>query len=435
MENALEKRLTDLYLSNADLIAEGLPAAMNRPRGEALETFNLTGIPPRGSAYGDRYHYTGLREVFGAEYESYFTPSYTEVEPTYPDMQGIHVPFLNGFCRAGEPLREEPSGVICGSLAAAAVRHPDLVARYYDRLAGGQSDAVSALNTAFIQDGVFVYVPRGVEVPEPIVVTFDRYDEGEALLTFSRCLFVCEENSRVRIVIDHRSQSDGASLDCQTREVFPARGAEIEIVETIRTNDRSSLVSSCYAEQRADSRLHTLSVALSGRLVRSDQRVRLAEPGAENRTDGLMLSGPGEHIDFYTDIEHAAPDCTSRELFRGIASDGGTGVFSGRILVAQDAQRTQAFQQSNNLLLGPGAHIYAKPQLEIYADNVKCSHGATVGQLSAEAVYYMRQRGISLRDARRLQMFGFAGQVIGRTPVEGLTETIEAMAAAKIEKM
>jgi len=435
MENALEKRLTDLYLSNADLIAEGLPAAMNRPRTEALETFNLTGIPPRGSGCGDRYHYTGLREVFGAEYESYFTPSYAGVQPTCPKVRGLHIPFLNGFCRAAEPLREEPSGLICGSLAAASVRYPELVGRYYGRLSGHRDDAVATLNTVFAQDGVFVYVPRGVEVVDPIVVTFARYNEGEALRTFSRCLFVFEENSRARIVIDNRSQGDGASADCQTREVFPGRGAEVEIVETIRSNDRSSLVSSCFAEQRADSRLHTLSVALSGRLIRSDQYVRLAEPGAENRTDGLLLCGPGEHIDFYTDIEHAAADCTSRELFRGIASDGGTGVFSGRILVAQDAQRTQAFQQSNNLLLGPGAHIYAKPQLEIYADNVKCSHGATVGQLSAEAIYYMRQRGISLRDARRLQMFGFAGQVIGRTPVEGLTETIEAMAADKIERM
>lgn len=435
MENALEKRLTDLYLSNADIIAEGLPASMNRPRSEALETFNLAGIPDRGSARGDRYHYTGLREVFGAEYESYFTPSYAGVEPVCEDLPGRHIPFLNGFCRAAEPLVEEPSGVIFGSLAEAAVRHPDLVGRHYDRLAGAQGDAVSALNTVFVQDGAFVYVPRGTEVAEPVVVTFARYGEGEALRTFSRCLFVFEEGSRARIVIDNRSQGGEAGLDCQVREVFVARGAEVEIVETIRANDRSSLVASCFAEQHAESRLHTLSVALGGRLLRSDLRVRLAEPGAENRTDGLMLCGAGEHVDFHTDIVHAAPDCTSRELFRGIASEGGTGVFSGRIYVAQDAQRTQAFQQSNNLLLGPGAHIYAKPQLEIYADNVKCSHGATVGQLNAEAVYYMRQRGISLHDARRLQMFGFAGQVIGRTPVGGVTETLEALAAAKIESM
>ena len=435
MENELEKRLTDLYLSNADMIAEGLPPEVNRPRTEALETFNLTGIPAKGSSGEDRYHYTGLREAFAAEYESYFTPSYGHIRPSHLAIRGVHVPFLNGFCRAERSLRTEPSGAIYGSLAAAAARYPELVGRYYNRLAGVRGDAVSALNTVFAQDGAFVYVPRGVEVDEPIVVTFDRYGEDEALRIFTRSLFVFEEGSRAGIVIDDRSQSDVVSLDCQAREIFLDRGARVEIVELIGDEGRGSFVSSCFAEQREASRLHTLSVALGGRLVRSEQQVGLSGPGAENRTDGLMLCGPDEHVDFQTDIRHLAPDCTSRELFRGIASDGGTGVFGGRIYVAPDAQRTQAFQQSDNLLLGSGAHVYAKPQLEIYADNVKCSHGATVGQLSAEAVYYMRQRGISLRDARRLQMFGFASQVIGRTPVEGLTEAVEAMAAAKIERM
>ena len=183
------------------------------------------------------------------------------------------------------------------------------------------------------------------------------------------------------------------------------------------------------------SRLHTLSVALDGRLVRSNQQVRLLGSGAENHTNALMLCGAGEHIDFNTSLEHVAADCTSYELVKAIAADGGTGVFGGRIYVAQDAQRTQAYQQNNNLLLGDAAHVYSKPQLEIYADNVKCSHGATVGRLSAEALYYMRQRGLSDRDARRLQMFGFANQVIEKIPVEGLTGTIEELAAAKIDRM
>ena len=251
----------------------------------------------------------------------------------------------------------------------------------------------------------------------------------------ARNLFVFESGSRAQVVIENRSASDETYFDCQVREVFAAEDARADIVELFRLNGRSSIVSGSFTEQQASSRVHTLSVGLEGRLIRGDQHVALKGRGAENHTDGLMLSGAGQHIDFTTDIQHISRDCTSYEVFKGIASDGGTGVFSGRIYVAQDAQKTQAYQQSNNLLLGDGAHIYAKPQLEIYADDVKCSHGATVGQLSEEAVYYMRQRGIPEQTARRLQMAGFINQVVERTPVEGLTERIERLAADKIERM
>ena len=274
-----------------------------------------------------------------------------------------------------------------------------------------------------------------VRVARPLLVTFAHYSEDEALRCFARSLFVFERDSEAQLVIDDRSEGDGAALDCQVRELFVGSGARVELVELLRLGDRSTLVSSSFAEQWESSRLHTLSVALDGRLVRSNQQVRLLGSGAENHTNALMLCGAGEHIDFNTSLEHAAADCTSYELVKAIAADGGTGVFGGRIYVAQDAQRTQAYQQNNNLLLGDAAHVYSKPQLEIYADNVKCSHGATVGRLSAEALYYMRQRGLSDRDARRLQMFGFANQVIEKIPVEGLTGTIEELAAAKIDRM
>ena len=434
MDGSLEKRLGDLYWSNADIISESAPV-LNAPRADALVAFNLTGVPARGSAGGDRYHYTGLREAFGAEYESYFTPSYASASVRHLDLEGGRAGFMNGFHSGAEPLTETPEGVLYGSLAAAAVRYPDLIGRYYNRLSGEHGDALSALNTVFAQDGAFVYVPQGVRAERPFVISFSYYSEGESLAGFARNLFVFESGSRAQVVIENRSASDETYFDCQVREVFAAEDARADIVELFRLNGRSSIVSGSFTEQQASSRVHTLSVGLEGRLIRGDQHVALKGRGAENHTDGLMLSGAGQHIDFTTDIRHISRDCTSYEVFKGIASDGGTGVFSGRIYVAQDAQKTQAYQQSNNLLLGDRAHIYAKPQLEIYADDVKCSHGATVGQLSEEAVYYMRQRGIPEQTARRLQMAGFINQVVERTPVEGLTERIERLAADKIERM
>ena len=164
MDGSLEKRLGDLYWSNADIISESAPV-LNAPRADALVAFNLTGVPARGSAGGDRYHYTGLREAFGAEYESYFTPSYASASVRHLDLEGGRAGFMNGFHSGAEPLTETPEGVLYGSLAAAAVRYPDLIGRYYNRLSGEHGDALSALNTVFAQDGAFVYVPRAA-LPE-----------------------------------------------------------------------------------------------------------------------------------------------------------------------------------------------------------------------------------------------------------------------------
>ena len=198
---------------------------------------------------------------------------------------------MNGFHSGAEPLTETPEGVLYGSLAAAAVRYPDLIGRYYNRLSGEHGDALSALNTVFAQDGAFVYVPRGVRVARPLLVTFAHYSEDEALRCFARSLFVFERDSEAQLVIDDRSEGDGAALDCQVRELFVGSGARVELVELLRLGDRSTLVSSSFAEQWESSRLHTLSVALDGRLVRSNQQVRLLGSGAENHTNALMLCG------------------------------------------------------------------------------------------------------------------------------------------------
>lgn len=435
MENSLEKQLVDLYLANADMIAEGLPPLINRPRTEALEVFNLLGLPVRGSANGDRYHYTDLRHAFDKEYEHYFTPSYTGVSPCSWSVDGEHLLFMNGFCAMPEPMTCLDNGVLFGSLAAASTTYPDLVGRHYNRLAGAQEDAMAALNTAFAQDGAFIYVPRGVQVEKPFVITLSHYSEGEAIAGFLRNLFIFEEGSRGVILLDNRSQCDEQALCCQLRELFAAKNSHIEVIELLHMNDRSTLLSDSFCEQQAASRLHTLSMAIGGELIRSDQHIHLEGAAAENHTDGLMLCGAGEHLDLTTDIRHIAPHCTSHELIRGVAADNGTGVFSGRIYVAQHAQQTQAYQQNNNLLLGNEAHIYTKPQLEIYADDVKCSHGATIGQLNDEAIYYMRQRGISEADARRLQLAGFVNQVIDKCPVEEITDGLKILSSGKIEKM
>lgn len=433
MEPSIEKKLTELFLSNAELLDEGQSPLLTRPRRAALEALNLLGIPPKGPGNGDRYHYTDLRGVFGEEWEHYFTPSHPGVAPDDLPGQMHRMKFLNGFCCDARHLTRLADGVVFGSLAAAAREYPGLVGKYYNTLPHGHGSAVAELTAAFVQDGAFVYVPRGIRVELPFAVECGLYGDGEAVASFGRNLFIFEEGSQAQLVIDYRTLSGERNLACRTREIFVGSGARVEMVESCRLNERSSLISASYARQQGDSVLHGVSVGLSAGLMRNEQTVLLEGRGAENHTNGLTIAGEQEHLDFATDIEHIASDCTSYQLFKGLAADGGTSVFSGRIYVAQDAQRTQAFQQNNNLLLSDDAHVYAKPQLEIYADNVKCSHGATVGQLDPEAIYYMRQRGIGLEDARRLQMYGFVLDVLGESRVQEMNELFDREIASKIE--
>ena len=433
MEPSIEKKLTELFLSNAELLDEGQSPLLTRPRRAALEALNLLGIPPKGPGNGDRYHYTDLRGVFGEEWEHYFTPSHPGVAPDDLPGQMHRMKFLNGFCCDARHLTRLADGVVFGSLAAAAREYPGLVGKYYNTLPHGHGSAVAELTAAFVQDGAFVYVPRGIRVELPFAVECGFYGDGEAVASFGRNLFIFEEGSQAQLVIDYRTLSGERNLACRTREIFVGSGARVEMVESCRLNERSSLSSASDARQQGDSVLHGVSVGLSAGLMRNEQTVLLEGRGAENHTNGLTIAGEQEHLDFATDIEHIASDCTSYQLFKGLAADGGTSVFSGRIYVAQDAQRTQAFQQNNNLLLSDDAHVYAKPQLEIYADNVKCSHGATVGQLDPEAIYYMRQRGIGLEDARRLQMYGFVLDVLGESRVQEMNELFDREIASKIE--
>ena len=434
MERSLENRWIERYRAWAATRGAASVPLLEAVRRKALEAFERLEIPAKGSGHGDRYHYTDLRTAFAGEYRlaTEAAPASATDSDSLP-IQGHRIRLLNGGC-GEKTLTRLSNGVIFGSLAAAARQEPSLVERYYDTLTDPQ-DVFSAMSALWMQDGVFVYVPTGVEEPLPFVIEDEVGDGGEALYCFARHLFVFERGSAARLVWDHRSRGEASTLKCGTREVSVGEDARIEMVELYRLSAQAVSVSGGYVRQARNSRFESLSASFNGALLRHDLTVMLDGCGAENRTDGVMLAGEAEKFDYTTDIRHHVSDCISSEQFKSIASGEGTAVFSGRIYVAPDAQRTNAYQQNNGLILNTGAHVYTKPQLEIYADDVKCSHGATVGQLDPEAIYYMRQRGISLQEARRLQMYGFVREVLGKTRIEGLAEVLEAMAVDKIDRL
>lgn len=428
-ENKLTTDFLNLYLANLDMIKEGTPEFMNAARTDAIESFNILGIPGQKS---EKYKYLNISKLFEKEFEKYFAPK--KIDFNIDDIFKCDVPSLdtdtllvvNGFYYGANKLEVLPNGVIMGSLAEAAKQYPDLVKKHYGKYADVSDEGLVALNTAFAQDGIFLYVPRSVVIEKPIQV-INILLSDEAIFVQPRNLIILDENSQAKVVVCDHTLSPQNFLTNAVTEVFAGPASNLEYIRMQNEHNGSFHLMNIYIHQEANSVVNTNTIALHGGVIRNNINVKLSGEGAENHIYGLSLVDKTQHVDNYSFVDHAVPRCTSFELFKNIVDDMGTGAFNGRILVRPDAQKTLAFQSNNNLLLTDDARMYTKPQLEIYADDVKCSHGATVGQMDENALFYMRARGIGMREARLLQMFGFAHDVIQKITIEPLRERIDEL--------
>jgi len=426
----IREELINLYQSNLDLITRGSADLLNQHREDALKHFKLLGIP---SQKNEKYKYCKIEPLFGFEYQKVFAPKRIafNVDDIFrcdiPELDTHLALVLNGFyLPKGEKLTTLPNGVIYGSLAEAAVRLPDLVKGRYNSLAENQSDGLVALNTAFAQDGVFVYIPHNVIESKPIQIINLLMSDTNQIVQY-RNLIVVDEGAQANVLVCDHTLSPKRFLSNVVTEIFVGNNAQLEFVKMQNEHNDSAQLTHTYAHQQADSRLVTNVLSLHGGFIRNNLSVTLAGEGADAQLYGLYLTDRTQHTDNFTFIDHAVPNCTSNELYKGILDDQATGAFNGKIMVRRDAQKTQAYQSNNNLLLTADARMSTKPQLEIYADDVKCSHGATVGQLDNEALFYMRARGIGEREAKLLLMFGFAHDVVKRISIDTLRERIDDM--------
>ena len=274
-------------------------------------------------------------------------------------------------------------------------------------IAQAKDDPFVALNTAFFSDGAVVRVPRGEAVAEPIHIVF----EAKAAMTSPRVWIDAGANSSATVVIEFTSETSEASFSNSVFEANVGANAELQLVVLQREHDAALHISRGFVRQQRDSRFTAHTVTLSGKLVRNDIEVVLAEEGADATLNGLFLGTSSRHIDNHTLVDHAVAHGTSHELYKGILGEASRGVFRGRVIVRPDAQKTSAEQHNANMLLGNKSEIDTKPQLEIYADDVRCSHGSTIGQLDADALFYLRARGISRDDAYLLLVEGFANEI------------------------
>jgi Fe-S cluster assembly protein SufD len=432
---SFKERLLRLYEENGDIITRNDIPYISKIRAKGFGNFRGLNLPDRRN---ELWKNTDLTEVLKRDFTKYL-----EKDETGPDLDSMftcevhnfetdQVSFLNGWhAGTAKELVKLPGGVIIGSLGEAFRQYPDLIERYYGRYADSGKDLFLAMNTAFARDGLFIYIPDNIVLEKPVQM-ISIINHNENLLLQNRNLVILGKNSSMTLVMCDDSTNQQASFNNSVTEVYLDENASLEHYKLQNLNNNSTLLNSTYFHQEAGSRLNTFAITLNGGLIRNYTNVKLNGSRADAHVNGLYLVDKKQHVDNRVFIEHAVPDCTSKELFKGILDDEASAVFNGHVLVQRDAQRTNAYQQNRNILLTDKAKVNTRPFLEIYADDVKCSHGATVGQLDNEALFYLRSRGVCLASARLLLMYAFAAEVINKMSLDPLMNRVDEMVKQRL---
>jgi Fe-S cluster assembly protein SufD len=357
------------------------------------------------------------------------------VDLAFGKLETIRLVFVNGHYSARlSRLAAMPAGVRIGSLTEALTSDDGLIERHLGRFSQGAENAFAAINTAFFQDGGWVYVPRETTLMAPVHFVYLTTAREPGAMQLPRNLVVAEAGSGLTILESYIGAVDSRSVTNSVTECVVGEGAVVEHLKLQDEQPHAYHVSSLYAELGRACNYVAHSFALGARLSRNDIRARLAGEGLECVLNGLYLTRGEQLADHHMIVEHAQPHCASHEYFNGILDDQSKGVFHGRILVQPVAQKTDAKQTNKNLLLSDQATVDTKPQLEIYADDVKCTHGATVGQMNEESIFYLRARGIGLATARRMLMHAFAGEIVDRVRWEPAREELDRLIWDRLEQ-
>lgn len=346
----------------------------------------------------------------------------------------IRLVFLNGgFVPELSRTGKLPAGVVVGNLASVLDSPVEQLRSYLGRLADFHDQVFPAWNTAFLRDGALVLLPRNCVLAEPIQLLFASVPQGKSNVSHPRVLIVAQSSSQAAVI--ERYLSPGAESEVYfsnaVTEIALEENASLEHYKLQQESREAFHIAHTQVRQARGSNFCSSYIGLGGRLVRNEIRILFGAEGSEATLNGLYLGAGRQHLDNHTVIDHARPHCTSHQLYKGILTDRAHGVFNGKVIVRQDAQKTDAKQTNKVLLLSEEATINTKPQLEIFADDVKCTHGATVGQLDAEAVFYLQSRGLGLEEARNLLTFAFANDIVDRIRLEGIRRHLENLLTSR----
>ena len=426
-----EQQYIDLYHQARKMIFDHAPEAMNAVRDEAFEAFKAQGFP---SKKVERYKYTDMQKLFEPDYGVNLSRLEIPVDPyqafrcDVPNLStSLYFVVNDMFFRDDKPKGHLPEGVIIGSLRD----NPGFVTDYYAKLAKTSDDAITALNTMLAQDGLLVYVPKNVKVDRAIqVINILKATPSNAqrqvpdLMVNRRVLIILEEGAEIKMLFCDHAADDRNFLATQVIEAYVGENASLDLYCMEETHHKNVRISNVYIDQQRDSRVNHNVITLHNGITRNKLDLTFSGEGAECQCYGCVIADKQQHVDNNTLITHKATHCTSNELYKYVLDDQSVGAFAGRVLVEHGAQKTTSQMTNQNLTATKEARMYTQPMLEIYADDVKCAHGSTVGQLNDAALFYMRQRGISLEEAKLLLQNAFINEVIDKMQLEPLRDRL-----------
>ena len=433
-----EQQYIELYQQAREMIFSHAPEAMNAVRDQAFEDFRQQGFP---SKKVERYKYTDMQKLFEPDYGVNLSRLQIPVDPyetfrcDVPNLStSLYFVVNDMFYTQVHPKGHLPEGVIVGSLKDHFSLHSPLstlLTKYYAKLAKTSDDAVTALNTMLAQDGLLVYVPKNVKVDRAIqVINILKATPQNAqrqvpdLMVNRRVLIILEEGAEIKMLFCDHAADDKNFLATQVIEAYVGDNASLDLYCLEETHYKNVRVSNVYIDQQANSRVNHNVITLHNGITRNKLDLTFSGEGAECACYGCVIADKEQHVDNNTLITHKVSHCTSNELYKYVLDDKSTGAFAGRVLVEHGAQKTSSQMTNQNLTATKEARMYTQPMLEIYADDVKCAHGSTVGQLNDAALFYMRQRGISLKEAKTLLQNAFINEVIDKMQLEPLRDRL-----------
>ncbi|MBK8911681.1 MAG: Fe-S cluster assembly protein SufD [Chlorobi bacterium] len=433
---------TESFLKNFALLEQSLNGESELPlhlvRRRSLERFTALGFP---TTRDEDWRFTNITPLTSTHFRPVLMPEPHGIAASdvatagYAGEAAHRLVFINGhFAPELSQLGEVGKGVAVRNLAAAVKTAPQEIELLIESLPVAKPDPFAALNTAFLRDGAFIRVPNGAIIEQPIHLLFIGIAPAEATVSHLRNLIAVGENAQATIIEEYASIGSGhPTFTNPVTQIVAGQNAIVNHYRIQHEQESGFHVGTLHAELAQSSTVNSITFTLGSAIVRNNTSALLAGTGAHCTMDGIYLANGTQLVDNHTTLDHAAPNCTSHELYKGVLNDRGRGVFSGRIIVRQDAQKTDSKQSNRNLLLSDTAVIDSKPQLEIFADDVKCTHGATIGQLSDDSLFYLRARGIGLAEARAILTYAFAEEVVEHIAIPELRDYLETLLNTRLE--
>ena len=406
---------------------------VHQVRTKALKEFESLGFPTKKL---EAWKYTSLNSILKEDYSIFPKEEqvieFSEVKKYFiHDIDSYKLVFIDGkFSSFLSETTHDLIDVCMLSSALVKQKHKAVIENYFNKVA--KQDNMTALNTAFVNEGAYIYIPKNVEVDKPIqVINFATGTESASLLQ-PRNLVVVGENSHVQIIERHQSLSGEPVLSNSVTEIFAEKRANVDYYKIQNDHSEASIVDNTFVAQERDTVCSVHTFSFGGKIVRNNLNFFQNGEHVDSILKGITILENKQHVDHHTLVHHIAPNCESHQDYKGIYNERSTGVFNGKVIVDKEAQKTNAYQQNNNVLVSDKATVNAKPQLEIFADDVKCSHGCTIGQLDEQAMFYMQQRGIPSKEAKALLMYAFSNTVLESVRIPELKNRINKLISQKL---